>query len=301
MSVSVPSAPSLGRRSVVKAGAWSLPVVAVATRLPMQAATGECTPFDVGVDWTGAGYTRTSNSKAKYVAPFTNPVTGTPATINVTLASVLVGTGISYGFEGGGATAGNLTGDNLRLSGTNIGGTGAPGITLHQNQPNTPTTGSQRNKRQELTFTFDKPVYNLSFGITDIDSQSGDFWDAIDFSSPAPYTATKGSTITGTGTPANPWATTAGNLPVDNDSGIGSVNIVFAGPVTTFTIYYWDKRTSTSSNVDNDQKVFITNLDFKVSGCDFPAAGKTPSPQKAPSQMPLPAPVPAPSGVPSPS
>ena len=250
----------MGRRTIVKGGAWAVPVVSMAASLPSVPLSGPCLPFDLGLVWTGAGYVRYSNTSASYVAPFQNPVTGQNDQITVTMSATFFGN-MESGPEGIG------TDRNLRLTTFNVGGTGARGITMHQHLSNRSTT--MRNHRQELTFTFDKPVYELKFGITDIDSASGDFWDHVELKSPSAWTYTNGSTITGAGVLNNAWRNPNDNDPVDNTTGIGNANITFTDPVTTFTIVYWDNRVSTGWNIDNDQNIFITNLDFKVSGCDW--------------------------------
>lgn len=253
----------MGRRTIVKGGAWAVPVVSMAASLPSVPLSGPCLPFDLGLVWTGAGYTRANSYSASYVRPFQNPVTGQNDQVTVTLAAVFRGT-----MEPGSEFSG--TNYQLRVTNYNIGGTGAPGIEMHQHTSSRASTESQRRaNRQELTFSFDRPVYDLSFGITDIDSVNGDYWDQVELYSDSAWTSTNGTNVDGSGTQAAPWGNTSANSPQPEASGDGNANITFTEPVTSFTIYYWDNREFTGIGIDNDQAIFITNLDFKVSGCDW--------------------------------
>lgn len=259
----------LARRTLVKGAAWSVPAVAVAAAAPALAHSGPCTPFDVGATWQSSSYRRSNNGSATYTRNVTNPVNGTEMPVVVTLSSSLTGS-TQYGYESSSVS------DNLRLSTFNIGGTGAPGITMHQyltshsGGSGQDTSAWRRTNYQSLTFTFNVPVYDLSFGITDIDSNSGDFYDHVELVSTSAWTATTGNQVTGTGlNAANAWRNTSGDRSADNSSGVGNANITFSEAVTSFTIIYWDNRTSTTWGMDNDQKIFITNLSFKVSGCDW--------------------------------
>lgn len=213
--------------------------------------------------WNSDRYARSKPTEGVYTFPDpdgTGPLQGMTLTVSTSLGS--------------NTRTGNqraTVNDNLRaLGGTTIGGATSP-LGLHQspidNSKKTDTlTGANKSV---TTFTFTRQVTSLSFTITDIDSASNDFWDAVAVVSPTAYTATKTlpTQVTGAGTVTNPWQAANANLPVPNTSDAGNVRVTFSAPLTTFAIHYWNRTALFSSNIDGDQGIFISNLQLTYNAC----------------------------------
>ena len=121
------------------------------------------------------------------------------------------------------------------------------------------------------TFTFDRPVTNLTFTITDIDSASSDFTDGVAVSSASPFTTTKANStrtgLNGSGTLADPWRPFSYNNPVPDSGTNGNGTVRFAGEVTSFQIHYWNQTKASDPRIDGDQKIFISNLSLTYNAC----------------------------------
>ena len=87
-------------------------------------------------------------------------------------------------------------------------------------------------------FSFTRAVSNLTFTLTDIDSTSGDFLDAVQLT-PGFTWSNRAAGLTGVGTSADPFRQTSADVNANNSSsGAGNVTITYPGPLTTFTISY---------------------------------------------------------------
>ncbi len=249
-----PARPS--RRSVAAGLAWAVPVIAVGAAAP-RAAASPCNPQRYVIDWSGSsGTTYTRASSTAGLATVDPDGAGPVLPVTMAIATTFVGS-----MQAGSETGSN---DNLRISTGQVGATGKPGLTFHQT-----LTGSyggtppQRGARQLVTFTFSEPVVGLSFKITDIDSNRGDFDDRIELSGSFGYAIANTYRLAGAGSAASPFAPTSSNRPVGTDSSDGNVTITYPGPITTFTMTYWNAVTS-YSGVDRDQVVTFTDFIFDV-------------------------------------
>ena len=228
------------------------PVIAMAAPAPAFAAS--CTTLYSGTtNWSDGTYTRTSDSASSGGFNASNA-----RRVGITFASAFT----NYTAQ----TSGTI--NNLGVVNP-VGGTGGAGITLIQAANSAAASGSSSNN-QTVTVTFDTPVYNLSFLITDIDSNTNQFSDAIAITG-ASFTSTvpSGSSVSGAGTTASPFRQTAAAVNADTNTGTaGNIQLNFAGPVTTFKIVYWNVLTNPSAT-SRIQGAWIANMTASVynTGC----------------------------------
>jgi hypothetical protein len=251
------------RRTVTRAAAWSVPVIAVASAAPAFAAS-PCDPrTGQRLDWDGSSvaYTRTSNTVAKAVLDPDGPGPVPALTLDVTAGYA---GNMKSGYENPGT---NTPHPNFRVS-SPVGGLGVSGLSLWQ--ATTSDTPQGRSDRGTYTFTLSRPVSNLQFTITDIDSQSGDFWDVVQLApgySVVSQAGTLSSDNNGIGG-AQRFYASGQSAPVDNTSGTGgNLTVRYAGPVSVFSITYWNGAASFDTNVDQDQAVYISDLTFDYKPC----------------------------------
>lgn len=255
MSSLAPSSPARpSRRAVASALAWSVPVVAVGAAAP-RAAASPCPPQAYTLDWsqsTGTVYTRSSSQSGTAVVDPDGA--GPVAPVTLSISSTLTGA-MSTGNESG------TQNQNLRVSPTTVGGTSSRGLQLEQTVTGSRSSAPGRSARQTVTFTFSEPIRDLRFTMTDIDATQGDFIDMVELS-PGFTSAYDDRYLRGNGTQASPlrpvyW----GDRPTS--SNLGNATITYAGPLTSFTIVYWNAE-SQFSNADRNQIVTFTNFDFQV-------------------------------------
>jgi hypothetical protein len=256
------------RRTIVRGAAWSVPVVAVAATAPAFAASPCTDGIFATMDWSvpryyrqggqnrdrGYGYTRTNNSTATYLTQ--DPDGGGPQ------LPISVNISVSYGSN----TTADV--DQLFLSDVNIGGTGAPGLTFHQTPANVNNLSSTLNNANKsvITFAFSRPVTEMSFTMTDIDSASSDFRDAVGIAGAtiSSFSIANTGQVGGVGTVANPFKVIPNNSAIDNTTGTGgNVNVTLTN-FSTFELHYWNGQPAGSGG---DQKVFFTNPTVKYYPC----------------------------------
>lgn len=240
------------RRTVTRAVAWTAPVVAASAAAPAFAAS--CTPLTGAsfATWSGS----ISNNGLDYVQTYTPPAGVLAAPIEMRIAAAY------SGFMKAGSES--SAGPSLYDVYDPVGNTGKPGLGLIQavtRRMDRPAPG--RNARGAYTFSFTKPVSNLVLTFTDIDQTAGDFRDRAELDGPWTEVA-RGSGVSGAGTQASPWA--GGAAYHDSSSGAGNVTVRFAGPLTSFTLTYWNAETSWSG-VDRNQAVFVTDVSFDYQPC----------------------------------
>jgi hypothetical protein len=218
----------LARRSLVKGAAWTLPVLAVAAPAPAYAVS-PCTTLTSGsLVWSNASeYNRTSANRGDGMVPLGS----SGSTVGVAIESTFTG-----------YTALTTAPANLSVLAT-VGNTGAAGLSFTQVASSGLVTGNPLNN-QTVKFTFTQAVYHLSFLLTDFDYLANQYQDGMAISGPA-FTATvpSGSTVVGSGTMLSPFRS-SGTAAYDNSaSGARNVKITFAGPVSTFSLVYWNLLT----------------------------------------------------------
>ena len=244
--------------------------MAVAAAAPAYAASPCNSPTPATMDWAlprqykqgngnqtrdrGYGYTRNSSSSAAYL---TQDPDGTGPLLPLGLTIT-----VAYG------TNTQAAADQLVVSSTNVGGTGAPGLTLHQTPRDVAQTSSTFEDRNKsvVTFAFSRVVDQLTFTMTDIDSTAGDFRDAVGIAgaSISSLSIANSSQVRGTGTVADPFQVVPTNSAVDNEFGnSGNVTVTLRN-FSTFELHYWNTQPSGSGG---DQKVFLTNFDLSYFAC----------------------------------
>ncbi|SEB66972.1 hypothetical protein SAMN04489844_0806 [Nocardioides exalbidus] len=247
------------RRAVVRTAAWSVPVISVAATAPAFAASPCDARTDQALSWNGGNvtFTRTSDTVASATLV---PATNVPA---LTLDVKASYTGLmKAGYENPGT---NTVNPSLRRS-ANVGNLNKSGISLWQ--ATTRDTPSPTQDTGTYVFTFSRPVTNLRFTITDIDSATGDFRDALTLTSG--YTASYPATITKT-TAAGVgeyFIATGENTPTDNSTGnAGNLTITYPGTISSFTIQYSNSASSFNNTLDQDQTIYVSDLTFNYKPC----------------------------------
>ena len=232
----------VGRRSVVRSAAWSLPVIAVSAQAPAFAAS--CNQPYVGDLNLATMYTRNSRTSGTAVVPLASGA----GSVTIGFAS---NTTAAYAEQ-----AGNFTID------PSVGKTGEAGIQLSYD--NTNVNGSS-GQHYRLTLTFSRAVTKLTFLVTDIDVDGGHD-EQVAVISPATFTRSfpPNSDCVGAGTVANPIRNPVAGF-IDNvDGNQGNVRINVPGPTTTVTLQFWNANTrATGSNN------WLTDLSFEApaDGC----------------------------------
>ena len=249
---------ALSRRSVVRGAAWTVPVVAVAATAPAYAASPCDLRTGAVLDWDGASTTYSyAPDRRTATASFDPDGAGPVPPMTMTVST-------SYA---GGMKPGNETSlDQAMFVRSSVGGLGVSGLTLEQ--ATTSTGPRYRADRGSYTFTFSRPVSNLTFTVTDIDSLNGDFWDVLE---PSP-----GYTVVSTGAQVSSdfggpngsqrfYSSNNNNPQNDTNSDLGNVQLRYAGPISSFTLTYWNAQTSFT--VDTSQAIWVSDMTFDYKPC----------------------------------
>lgn len=242
------------RRTVTRAAAWSVPVVAAATAAPAYAAS--CAKVRVTANQVTT-YNRVT--AVQWTATFDADGNG-PLLPNVMTVKATYDNGMAVRNDAGTAAGG--ANDNFTVQNP-VGGLGTYGLVMGQRA--TGRTGAP-GAFGHYDFTFTRPVSNLSFTLTDIDSTSGDFWDSV-WLTPGFTLSDKAAGLQGSGTQGDPLKQKTGNSAVDNASGgAGNVTVTYAGPISGFQVNYSNAQTG-SYTADPDQVVTIANFAFDYQPC----------------------------------
>lgn len=243
------TAVGVSRRTVTRAAAWTVPVISVVAQAPAFAASC-ATLVGVGLpSWNG-----TISSNGRTWSQTYAPPTGQTVTLTI---SASYSSDMAPGSETPGGPA-------LFDVVAPVGGTGKPGLGLIQTVTTTSTKPAPgRNARGTYSFSFSRPVTNLAFTLTDVDRTPGDFADRVELSGGWTETS-RGAGVTGSGTQADPWVGAAAYD--DGSSAAGNLQLSFAGPVSSFTLTYWNAETQ-FSGVDRNQAVFLADLTFDYQPC----------------------------------
>lgn len=197
--------------------AWAAPVVLI--RAPAPALAASPTTSTKLLDWD-AYASGTVPPSSVTLSGTTNPTNPTTVTRS-----------ISYSADTpAGANSNRATASN---EGGNVGNFLRLGI---GNQSDPVLEGD----RLTLTFTFSRPVYDLTFWIYDIDwVNSGTVGhDDTVYLTSGFTTVSQGSDLGGSGTSTSPWyATAPGNA---TTARTHSVQVRYPGPITTFSLTYFN-------------------------------------------------------------
>ena len=255
-----PAALRPSRRTVTRAAAWTVPVVAAATAAPAYAAS--CAPVQITIRNVDYGTLRRVSSKSWTVA-FDPDGNGTKPN-NVLTVDATYDKDMSVRDDAGTTNGG--TNDNFTIQ-SQVGGLGTYGLVMAQ-RPTLDTPTAPLAASGHYKYTFSKPVSRLTFTLTDIDSATGDFIDSVVLTPGFTFSIPSTSLVQGRGTTAEPFRPSSANAPADNtNSAAGNVTITYPGPISTFTIDYRNAATSFATNVDQDQVVTIANFAFDYQPC----------------------------------
>lgn len=241
------------RRTVVRTAAWSLPAVAAVSATPAFAASNQvCTNHTVSFPLNGG----TRQSAYSWNKSYTIPGTSEVITLTSTAAytSGMVGHADTYTTY---QNAGALGSSKYGLS-----------LTQRRSQTSVANDTAAQAYRGTYTFTFNKPVKNLKFVVTDIDSNAGDYRDRVAVSG-TPALSGFGSrlTSTATGTMANPLRPSSDNQTTSDNDGRGNVTLSYPGVSNSFTLTYWNTVPTVSSGQDGVQGIYVANLSFEYEVC----------------------------------
>ena len=248
------------RRILLRSAAWSVPVVSLAAAAPAFAASPCALRTNQTLDWDGANTTYVRNSPTSGTATFDPDGLGPVPSLTLQVAATYSGL-MRAGTEGGSAATA------LAVKAL-VGGLGMSGLGLEQATTSKSPQGSA--ERGTYTFSFSRPVTNLKFTLTDIDSLAGDFWDIVQ--PLAGYTvvsmgagvATDNGGIGG----AQRFFRATGSGLVDNRTGsAGNLELSYAGPISSFSITYWNGATSFDKKVDTSQIVYVSDMTFDDKPC----------------------------------
>ena len=249
------SPPRPTRRAVTRTAIWTVPVIAVAATAPAYAAS--CPGERVNSNGNITTYSR--DSAIKWRATFDTDGAG-PKPSNVMTVDATYDSGMLVRNDGP-----NGTFDNFTIL-SPVGGLGTGGLVMAQ-RPTQGTPTAPLTALGHYKFTFTRAVTNLSFTLTDIDSASGDFLDAVQLT-PGFTWSSRATGLTGVGTPGDPFKQKTSDVNADNSSsGAGNVTITYPGPLTTFTLSYGNQAASFATGVDQDQVVTMTNIAFDYKPC----------------------------------
>lgn len=197
------------RRTVVRGVAWSAPVVSTVAAAPAFAAS----PCQ-----------RTALQPVTWTAGTTTSLTGAASGG----AGVSVSASYTTGLGGGRIHTPNLSVQSV--ASTN------DAFLLANVAPTLLADASF----QTVTFTFARPVHELTFAVDDVDAENGCLDCVALAATPAETPASApGSAITGAGTVANPWRTTGG---AGDNAPTQTVGVTYAdglAGVTSLQVRYW--------------------------------------------------------------
>ena len=234
--------PRIPRRAIARGLAWAAPAAIVTTAAPSYAASCN-TAARYTAPLHANSVTRTSGTQASGVATSAEPGS-TPVTYSV---QARAGTGTSIN-----------TGSNLTTAGgtassfyNGLGDLRVDGLQLQQN-------GSPAG--QVVTFTFSRPITDLSFTVADLDSMSSGYKDAVTIS-PTPTAVVNNGAAQGNGTAASPLQAINQSAQVNSDVVANRSSVKLAGPLTTFTLTFSSTRGTTA------QQIFLRDLVFTADAC----------------------------------
>jgi hypothetical protein len=222
---------AVGRRTIARGAAWSVPVVAVALAAPAEAHySGGCLSGKLA--WS------TCTRRGQLNKPL------------VTAG----GTGVTVMVTDSGDTSHSANGV---VTDTTTGGL-SPVMRFYDENAVTDTI-------QTITLTFSMPVQNVSFSLLDVDSEisgsgstSRRYQDEIRIITPASWSGSKHSNVKGSGTDGDPYRALTTDSPVSGSSGSSNVDLSFVGPLTQISFSY-----AQDGKVFGDPYIGISDISFQ--------------------------------------
>ncbi len=212
--------------------------------------TTTCTPVLASPIFSKAGgststtFVRGDDTTAALVF---NP-SGTTSGVTMSMSAVFSGSGTLNG------TNSSPADPSLNLTTSLVAGSSTTsGLMFRQ------TAGSTIASRQTVTFTFDRPVTNLTFTLSDIDADPS-YRDVVTIASSIPVSGiiadpTQVEQLADTDPNAGTWrAKRTGGLA--DTAGDGNVVVSLTGTTSTFTLTYW------SDGLTGLQAIFMSGMSF---------------------------------------
>lgn len=264
MSSSLPT--QVSRRTLVRGAAWSVPVVSIAAAAPAFAAS-PCDAITISSFPMSGGTVGTAGNGANQTRIWSRSLTTGTSTLQLSATS---------SYSGNMARAADQSPYAHFSTTANAGGTGTDGLQMFQER-STQSVNTPSNHAGTYAYTFDRPVTNLTFTLSDIDyyayrQNRTDYYqydDRVTVTSPqGSFTIdSRGSTVSqnSLGTAASPFRPNV-NGNIDLDEGSGNVVVKFAGPITNFSITYWNglADANTASRI---QVTLLSQMSFTYLPC----------------------------------
>ncbi|PPF43557.1 hypothetical protein C5B85_12725 [Pseudoclavibacter sp. AY1F1] len=210
----------------MRAAAWTVPVIALATAAPAQAASRCVNKTNFNALTTGTKPTQISF-----------PGTGVTATLSY------VGYGGFTGSSTNGAVQNGPQGGNPTT----------------QKWIKFEDETAQSGSGLDVKIVFSEPVLKLSFTLFDLDWADGNHRDAVIATTP-PTSFNLASALQGNGTLNNPWRkTTVGEIP--STSLNGNVQLNYTGPITEVSFRYFQDLPNLNRN--HNQLIGLSDLAFE--------------------------------------
>jgi hypothetical protein len=220
-----PRAPKqVGRRTVTRGAAWSIPVVSLAVAAPSMAASG-CKITTGSLSWDVF-----ANGSKQTGVPLTTTLAGVTVTITVSGDTTAANNGTVTNVVTGGLSK------VLRFYDLN----------------------NKANTAQTVTLTFSKPVQNLQFSLLDVDSQTGAYEDLVVINTPN-WAGTKHPNVIGTGTSGAPYRAKNTNSPVLGSSADSNVDLSWTSSLSSVSCTY-----KQDGSVNGTPFIGISDLSFQA-------------------------------------
>ncbi|MGO2748633.1 MAG: hypothetical protein ACTIA6_01115 [Pseudoclavibacter sp.] len=213
------------RRTILRGAAWTVPVIALATAAPAQAASRCVNKTNFNALTTGTKPTQISF-----------PGTGVTATLSY----------VGYGGFTGSSTNGAVQ------NGPQGGNPATQKWIKFENET------AQSGSGLDVRIVFSEPVSKLSFTLFDLDWADGNHRDAVIATTP-PTSFTLAPALQGSGTAGSPWRkATVGEIP--STSLNGNVQLNYAGPITEVRFRYFQDLPNLNRN--HNQLIGLSDLAF---------------------------------------
>jgi len=249
-----PASTTSRRRSFVKGVAWAAPTAAIAVTAPALAASSPCAVQAYTTPMTTTRYSRTPSNVLRSASGTAVPANTAGGATNVTYAVTSTSIGVAPPFN-----------ENLTLVAASTLASGQSGNVIrlyHQ---------AGREAGQLVTFTFSRPIQDLTMTLLDVDSggTATGFRDHVSVS-PAPAAETirftNSSYLEGSGTAASRFRPRSGVATSEPTSSNGNVTFRIAGPTTTVALTYVNGNSNVNTAVAQ-QGIGVALQGLVASGC----------------------------------